>query len=130
MIFERYAQCFGNRIQRMFSLCRKHDTRYSDCIDVCKIMLYPLPVAVFLDKAHIEFRIVRHKHTALAELHKFRQHYLYRLCPHHHIIGDTCQFLNPEGNRNLRVHKGRETVYDPSLRYLDRTDFDDTVLNR
>ena len=128
MVFQWDIQCLCNGIEFKTIQVRQQNSGKSHCIYDRKLSLYPLILAVFLNKTHIKFRIVGNHDRTLAELHKFRQNLLNLRCVNDHIILNWGQFLDSEWNWHFRVYKCRKAVCNDTTDYFHCTDLNNLIL--
>ena len=130
VIFERYSQGFGYRIQGMFGLMRKKDSGNPQGIRTGKPPAKSLPQNVFFDKTHIKACIVSHQYRILTKRQKLGQYLFYVRRILHHTVIDACEFFDLKGNGHVGIDKGREFFCNLALLHLHRANLDDSVIYR
>ena len=127
VVFKRYGKVLTKRIQlvimkvRYNKLCQKHRIHY------CRVIFYSKSFSVIYYKACIKPCIVCNHDGITAEFKKFWKNLFYRFRLHNHGIVNSRKFFYSERNRNLRIYKFAEIVYNLTIFYLYGTYLDNSV---
>ena len=130
VIFQGNPHSFCHSVQCVLCLMRQQHSCNAYRIHIGKFPGKPLPLRIFLDKAHIEICIMCYQYRPFTEGKKFRQNRFYHRCIHDHAVIDAGQFFNFKGNGHIRIYKSGKLFCDHALFNLNSPDLNDFVIDR
>ena len=127
---QRNVQRFCNRVQLEPAQVRKQTSGNCHCIRIGEIMRNAETVTVFFNETDIEEYIVSDQSSTVTKFHERRKDLVDCVRILHHRIIDRRQLLDPERDRDLRIHEFREPSGNLSVFDSDCTDLNDPVVDR